>query len=139
MVLSGWTRGQGMLQARGGSEWGLAGGEAVFTRPGQLESVVAHTPAQLCAVALSRPLLASMHVDVDAALLRPLRGDPAVAMLMAYAQLLRGHGALATPALRRAAALHLHDLAALAAGAVGDAAHLARGRGVRAARLLAVK
>ncbi len=138
VMLMGMPQGQWQVQARG-RVWDVADGDVVFARPNQPEAVVAHTPAHMCAVLLSRSLLGSMGIDVDAALLRPLRGNPAAALLMQYTHLVRDHNALASPVLRRAATLHLHDLAALLAGAVGDAAHQAHGRGVRAARLLAVK
>jgi AraC-like DNA-binding protein len=46
---------------------------------------------------------------------------------------------LATPELRRLAVTHVHDLTALALGASRDAAEIAKGRGLRAARLNAIK
>ena len=46
---------------------------------------------------------------------------------------------LGSPALCRAAVTHVHDLIALAIGATGDGAELASRRGLRAARLRAVK
>jgi AraC-like DNA-binding protein len=47
--------------------------------------------------------------------------------------------ALATPALRRLVVTQIYDLVALAIGATRDAAAIAEGRGVRAARLHAIK
>ena len=120
-------------------DWSMNGGDMVFSGSHDLRSVVTYTAAQLCLISLSRSLLTSMQVDADAAMHRPLRGHSVVAMLMRYAYLLRDQGDVATPELRRAASLHLHGLAALAAGATGEVAHLAQGRGVRAARRLSIK
>ena len=138
VILMGWLRGCTSFRACG-SEWDLGDGDAMLVQAGQTQTVAAHTASHLCSVTLSRALLGAMRLDVDAALLQVLRGSSAVSMLMAYAHLLRDHSALSTPELRRAAALHMHDLAALALGATGDAAHLAKVRGARAAKLLAVK
>ena len=138
VALWGWPRGACTLQAAG-QRWDMADGEVVFSQVGLAETLTAHTDADLRSVTLSRAMLAAMRIDVDAILLRPLQGNPAASMLMGYAFLLRDHSALATPALRRAAVLHLHDLAALAAGAVGDVAQQAQLRGARAARVLAIR
>ncbi|MET4578784.1 helix-turn-helix transcriptional regulator [Ottowia thiooxydans] len=138
VLLLGMYRGQGSMKTRD-CDWSMAGGDMVFAGSDDLRSVVTNTNTHLCLISLSRARLTSMRVDADAAMHRPLRGHSAVGMLMRYAYLLRDHGDLATPELRRAATLHLHDLAALAAGATADVAHMAQGRGVRAARLLAVK
>jgi hypothetical protein len=47
--------------------------------------------------------------------------------------------ALATPELRRLVVTQIYDLVALAIGATRGAAAIAEGRGVRAARLRAIK
>jgi AraC-like DNA-binding protein len=60
-------------------------------------------------------------------------------MLVAYLDVLKSETALETPELRHAVAMHIHDLCALAIGATRDAAELAEGRGLRAARLNAIK
>ncbi|WP_157667421.1 helix-turn-helix transcriptional regulator [Comamonas serinivorans] len=139
VVFMGAPAGNLQLQAQG-QEWRLGVGDAIFTVPGR-HRVETHVPTQLCGVMLSRSLLGSLVGDVDAGLWRPLRAHPATALLTQYACLLRDQdaAALALPELRRAAVLHMHDLAALLIGATGDAAQLARGRGVAAARLLAVR
>lgn len=138
VLLLGLSQGQGSMRARS-KDWRMGGGDMIFAGSHDLQSVVTFTSAHLCLISLSRALLTSMRVDADAAMHRPLRGHSVVAMLMRYAYLLRDHDDLSTPELRRAATLHLHDLAALAAGATGEVAQIARGRGVRSARLLAIK
>ncbi|WP_051236721.1 helix-turn-helix transcriptional regulator [Ottowia thiooxydans] len=138
VLLMGIYEGSGSISVRG-SECRLGGGDMVFAGSHHPESVVTYIPTHLCQVTLNRSMLSSMQVDVDSAMLQPLRGHPVVSMLMRYAYMLRDHDDLTTPELRRAATVHLHDLAALAAGATGDVAHIAQGRGARAARLLAIK
>jgi hypothetical protein len=62
----------------------------------------------------------------------------ALTLLMGYVALLK-QDHLASPDLRRLAVAHVHDLVALALGASREAAEIAKGRGLRAARLQAVK
>jgi AraC-like DNA-binding protein len=77
---------------------------------------------------------------LEDAIMRPLpRDGNALRLLQGYVRTL-GRGAVPeTPELRRLAASHVHDLLALAIGASRDAAAIAEGRGVRVARLHAIK
>ena len=59
--------------------------------------------------------------------------------LRSYASVLEDQREFSTPELQRAVVAHLHDLIALTLGASRDAAEVAANRGVRAARLRAVK
>ncbi|CAN5123166.1 AraC family transcriptional regulator [soil metagenome] len=91
-------------------------------------------------LAIPAAILAPLAKDVGASLLRPVpENAPALRLLARYVQALGDEQALASPQLRRAAVAHIHDLTALAVGATWDAAEIAGGRGVRAARLHAVK
>jgi AraC-like DNA-binding protein len=65
--------------------------------------------------------------------------SPALRLLWSYVDTLRCEGPVADPVIARKVASHLSDLVALALGAAGDAAEIARGRGLRAARLSAIK
>jgi len=60
-------------------------------------------------------------------------------LLVGYLDVLHDNWELSTPELRRTVATHIHDLCALAIGATRDAAEIARGRGLRVARLRAIK
>ena len=60
-------------------------------------------------------------------------------MLKDYVSVLNDEQALVTPSLRLAVDDHLHDLIGLAIGANRDAGELAKGRGVRFARLRAIQ
>jgi AraC-like DNA-binding protein len=104
-------------------------------------STVSHLgPSRVTAIRISRADLATRVRDLDA---RPLRsvvpGAPALRLLGDYAGFLRKQGPVADPTLQARVASHLADLVALAIGATRDAAEIAKGRGVRAARLAAIK
>lgn len=115
-------------------------GQVALTANGEPATFTGHTPTRVINLRLSRALLA-LHVgDLDRALLQPIVADSAaLRLLKGYARSLNDERELATPQLRRAAATHIHDLAALAIGASGDAAEIATGRGMRAVRLVAIK
>jgi AraC-like DNA-binding protein len=74
---------------------------------------------------------------------RPLRHtgreSAALRLLAGYTDLLRRQGPTSDPVMAAQVASHVVDLVALALGASGDTADIARGRGVRAARLSALK
>jgi AraC-like DNA-binding protein len=89
---------------------------------------------------LSRAALAPLVTNIDDAVLRLIpRGTGALKLLANYVGMLGDDEALATPELRRLVVTQLYDLVALAIGATRDAAAIAEGRGVRAARLRAIK
>ena len=78
--------------------------------------------------------------DVEAVLVRRIpAAAEALRLLRAYVDLFREKLAPQTPELQHVAITHIYDLAALALGATRDAAELAAGRGLAAARLCAIK
>lgn len=80
----------------------------------------------------------AMLVDVEAAAGCRIPGDTAALVLLrSYVESLPDR--LADPVLGGLVATHVYDLMALAIGAKGDGREIARGRGVRAARLEAIK
>ena len=84
--------------------------------------------------------LAPLVPGLEDAVLRriPANSEP-LQYLLSYVRFLEGAPALSNPELARVAATHLRDLFALALGASRDAAFIAEGRGLRAARLQAIK
>jgi AraC-like DNA-binding protein len=91
-------------------------------------------------VTLSRRRLASLVPGLEDAFMRPVpRGTEALQLLTRYVCLFEGEQRLATPESRSLVVNHVYDLVALALGATRDAAAIANGRGVRAARLHAIK
>jgi len=115
-------------------------GEVALTANGETATFTGHSRTQVINLRLSRDMLSPSVPDLGGHLLAPIVKDgPALQMLKRYAEILNDAPALATAELRRAVAIHMHDLAILALGARGDAAAVAAARGVRAARLHAIK
>jgi AraC-like DNA-binding protein len=90
------------------------------------------------AVMVPRSALAPLVPDLEAAANRLVVND-ALRLLKLYLMPWRENFNVTDPAVRRLAVTHVHDLVAMALGATRDAAAIANGRGVRAARLKAVK
>jgi AraC-like DNA-binding protein len=91
-------------------------------------------------VTLSRQRLALLVPGLEDAFMRPVPRDiEALQLLTRYVRLFDDQQSLATPELCGLVVNHVYDLVALALGATRDAAAIANGRGVRAARLHAIK
>ena len=90
-------------------------------------------------VSVPRKVLAAMVPDLEDSFARVLVPDSeALRLLKGYVGFLEQHH-LAGPALHRPVVSHVQDLVALALGATRDAAEIANGRGLRTARLHAIK
>lgn len=90
---------------------------------------------------MPQKVLAAMLADSDSAMMSLVQNtiEP-LRLLAAYIDLLVKDPALMESAeLRRLAVDHIHDLVAMALGATRDAAEIGVGRGLRAARLRAIK
>ena len=84
--------------------------------------------------------LAPLVPGLDDRVLQPISADTEpMRYLVGYVHFLEQQRALTDPAVARLAGVHLRDLFALALGASRDAAVVAEGRGLRAARLQAIK
>jgi AraC-like DNA-binding protein len=91
-------------------------------------------------VSLSRQRLASLVPGLEDAFMRRIARDTeALQLLTRYIRIFDDQQSLATLELRSLVVNHVYDLIALALGATRDAAAIANGRGVRAARLHAIK
>ena len=135
VALSGGT----VMKHRGREEF-IADGQALLMS--NAEPGFNRMQSSLRCVNLSMPrnLLAPLIGDLSAVLMQPMAaGTEALRLLVNYVGAMQGMGVMEQPAVRRLAVTHVHDLAALAIGATRDAAEMARGRGVRAARLRAIK
>jgi AraC-like DNA-binding protein len=97
--------------------------------PGTSRSLVISAP---------RKTIAQVVGDPEAMLCQPLPRSDVLRLLISYAQSADGLS-LETPGLGQAFATHVQDLMALAIGATRDGGEMARGRGLRAARLAAIK
>jgi len=129
-----------MLASNADREVTLGDGDAVLMSSAEVGTFTRATPGKSFGFAISRSELAPRVADVDDAVLRPVaRDSEALRLLIGYVGLLRNGPALGSPELRRLAAVHVCDLAALVIGATRDAAAVAEARGARAARLRAIK
>jgi AraC-like DNA-binding protein len=97
--------------------------------PGTSRSLVISAP---------RKTIAQVVGDPEAMLCRPLPRSEVLRLLISYVQSTDGLN-LESPGLALAFATHLQDLMVLAIGATSDGEEVARGRGLRAARLAAIK
>lgn len=96
-------------------------------------------PCRVTAIRLRRDHLASAVRELDDRPIRQVDAAPALRLIAGYTEVLRCEGCSTDAVLARQVSSHMTDLVALALGATNDAAHVARGRGVRAARLHAVR
>jgi AraC-like DNA-binding protein len=102
-----------------------------ISRPGLVDHRVIRLP---------RAALSPLVQNIDDFVLRLIpRGTGMLSLLRSYVDAVFGDSTLATPETRPLIAAHLCDLIAVTLGATRDAASVAEGRGIRAARLRAIK
>ena len=131
-------------------------GTATFSQFGREATVTAGSAILISdahASLMQRTVSRSLSIHAPRAILGPLLANPetmlpmpvrcgldALRLLVGYVGMLIKEPALmGTAELRRLAVEHVHDLIAATVGATRDAAEIAAGRGVRAARLRAIK
>jgi AraC-like DNA-binding protein len=123
-----------------GREITLQAGDAIALENGEAGSLTFPVSGALTSLLLPRDALGPLLHDVHGCIGRPLPGNtPALRLLRHYLQILKDDSEMPTPELQNLMVAHIYDLVALALGATRHAAELARGRGVRAARLQAIK
>jgi AraC-like DNA-binding protein len=121
-------------------------GREVTLRPGDAALFLHAEPATMThglfqheGLVMSRAAVASMMTNAEDMAMRLIpRGNEALRLLTGYLAIVHD-GAATTLAIRHLTATHVHDLAALAIGASRDGAATANERGMRAARLAAIK
>jgi AraC-like DNA-binding protein len=133
------TQGAALASQRG-REIELSEGEAVLLRHDEegvvhFPSTARHTsfsiPERVLALLVSNPSdLCTQAIPAD---------SPTLRLLLRYVELLETNDELITLQAQHAISEHIHDLLALTIGASREAAEIAGGRGVSAARLRAVK
>jgi transcriptional regulator GlxA family with amidase domain len=97
-------------------------------------------PMRFCGLWVHRARLEPRVARLDDRVLKPIAADTeAMRYLIGYVRHLEEQQSLVDPTLAQLAAVHLRDLFVLVLGARRDAAILAQGRGLRAARLQAIK
>lgn len=130
----------GRVVSQLGREATIGVGAGLLTSNADASTIVLPGPAHFISVAIPRKSMKALAPGVEDAFLRPLPPDTSVLrVLVRYLDILDDELTATTPELRHTLAAHIHDLCALAIGAARDTAEIARGRGLRAARLNAVK
>jgi AraC-like DNA-binding protein len=115
-------------------------GDALLLSSADPVVMVCTAPAHALCLHIPRSALAPLVSSVDRVIMQPIpRSTEALKLLTSYVGALRESFALATAELRHHVVAHLHDLIAVTLGATRDAAGLADGRGISAARLRAIK
>jgi AraC-like DNA-binding protein len=123
-----------------GRELELRQGDAVLVNSGEMIAFERPTFGSSFSVRIPYPVLSSLVVDADDAVMRLIpRSTGVLNLLTSYAYPLLEEDELTTPELRHLAVPHVHDLVALTLGATRDAGAVAQNRGVSAARLRAAK
>ncbi|ODS03605.1 hypothetical protein AUC71_08755 [Methyloceanibacter marginalis] len=123
-----------------GRETAYNAGEAVVMTAAETSTCVARGPARYRCLHVQPGVLAKLVPDLDDVLVRRIvPPTEALQYLLSYIRFLEEQQACADPELARATALHMRDLLALALGASRDAVFIAEGRGLRAARLQAMR
>jgi AraC-like DNA-binding protein len=100
---------------------------------------IERTGSRFFIVATPRAVLEPMIANPSALMTAIPSEIEAVRLLTGYLDLFLKDLPIETPSLRRLAVDHFHDLVAMAVGATHDANEIANGRGVRAARMRAIK
>jgi AraC-like DNA-binding protein len=124
-----------------GREAMIEAGDAFLLPCGGCASIQVPHEGEFTSLRLPRAALASNVVNLhDAYCQRIPRETPALVLRKRYHALLEWETeALADPALQHSAVTHIYDLLAKTLGATRDAAAIADGRGVRAARMKLIK
>ena len=128
------------LVAQRGREVVLGAGDATLVSLTEPLETINGPPGDILALRIPLSLLGPRLEDTQAGVLRRIPNTiPALGLLTDYVNIAWQKQTLADPNLQRLLASHLSDLMALAVGATRDAAEIAQGRGLRAARLHAIK
>jgi AraC-like DNA-binding protein len=127
------------IAAQFGREITINPGGAVVLSNAEQNSISIPSPQRLLVLNMRRQVLRPLLHNFDAILARPIpRQVEALPLLSSYIEWL-SEAALSTPEVVRLAVAQIYDLAALTMGATRDAAEIAKGRGLRVARLRAIK
>lgn len=139
LILTVALSGGGVLHVRD-SELPIGEGTAALTRTTDVSRCAIHSTSEFVNFRFPFDKIAPMIVDLDAAAMRPIPANTeALRLLVHYASTLKREDILVAPEIQSLTSSHLLDLAVLAIGATRDAEMIASGRGVRAARLRAIK
>jgi AraC-like DNA-binding protein len=115
-------------------------GDAILMSSAEPRQSIYPSLVRFLTLRLPRKTLTPLVAKPEDALMRPVpRGIEALRLLTYYVEALNRREPLKTPELQHAVVTHICDLAALVIGATRDGTAIAASRGLRAARLNAVK
>jgi AraC-like DNA-binding protein len=118
----------------------LRDGDAMLLSYSVSRTISRAEPVDHRVIRLPRAALAPLVRNIDDSVLLPIpRGTGMLRLLKGYVDAVFDDPAVGVPDMRRLVVAHLCDLIAVTLGATRDAGALAEGRGVRAARLRAIK
>jgi AraC-like DNA-binding protein len=130
----------GSVFSQCGRELTHRGGDAVLISNSDVLSTTMVQRSHHISLSLPRKVMTTMVPELSDAFMRPIPKDSEpLRLLKRYVDLLEEDHTLATPELCHLVVAHVYDLVAITLGATGDVAKLANIRGVRAARLRAIK
>jgi AraC-like DNA-binding protein len=131
----------GPLQfSHGAQELVLGDGDAVLVSLADVYRFAHRPPGGLLALRVPRGQISPLVTGVEDLCYRRIpAGLPALKFLRDYAKVVQGEPLVACPQLQQLIAKHVYDVMALAVGATRETTELAQGRGLRAARLHAIR
>jgi AraC-like DNA-binding protein len=139
LVLTMSLGGSRLLSQRG-LEIAVPRGRAVVTSCAEAGVVTLPSASRFISFRLPRKAMAPLITEPNAHVAKLIpRNSEAVQLLMGYVRGLQNRHGFANLELQRLVVAHIYDLAAVAIGATRDAAAIASIRGVRNARLRAIK
>lgn len=128
------------LASHRGHDLKVKAGEAIMLSSAEVGSTTFPDPSRILNLRIPRRALAALVTDPEAALMRRIPANTeALRLLVDYVVTTVERHRFAETETRQAFSAHVHDLVALAIGATRDASELAVGRGLKAARLNAIK
>jgi AraC-like DNA-binding protein len=123
-----------------GREAVVSAGTAVLSSGADTGVCEVYSDSTCLSIRVPRAALLPLVTDLDSRLVRPIPAcAPHLSLLVNYVRVLQTTEALKDPAIRDLVVAHVYDLVALTLGATRDAETVARDRGLRVARLRAVK
>lgn len=124
---------------RSNGEISVAAHEGILLSAAEVGEISVPVFARNFTFTMPRSAIASMVRNPEAALGRLMKHTGALRLLINYATPVTDGSVIMDRQLQHTFATHVHDLIALAIGATCDAKEIAEGRGLRAARLAAIK
>ncbi len=128
-----------MTRSQRNRDTSLGVGDAAVILNGE-PAVLTHAQGHYESLSVPRTVLLPLVANVEDSAIRMIpHGNEALRLLTGYLNLMHEGLSLATPELRQRMVTHVHDLVAAAIGTTRDGTAIAAQRGVRAARLAAIK